>query len=210
MFDAIMGGIIAIILSIVANILTPYFQNIFKITPASVPDVSEPTFPESDSVSVEESRAINRAKLDIALNKIFFYGYSYFVMYMAFYVPISLHGGLLNPNVNLIDSKFAIDFIINKDNLSMISAIFGVFAYFPFWKLSQLMANFLSSIVTKFIFISELRYLALTAFMMIFWAFFIAGNVTWILNEQATWFNSIKSSLLLWVLLFFAIISNKR
>jgi len=188
MIEAILGGIVAIILSMIANVLTPVFQNFFKIKPVTVPDIPEQQIPEP----------------------VYFYGFSYFAMYMAFFIPLSLNGGLVNPTVNLIDSKLAIDYGINQDNLSTICAIFGVFAYGPFWKLSQLIASFIGIIVVRFAFVNEVKYLAFTVLAMVFWAFFIAGNVSWVLNADAGWFDSIKLSLILWFLMFFSALANKR
>lgn len=210
MLEAILGGIVAIILSMIANVLTPFFQDFFKIKPVTAPDVPEQEIPEPDPTNVEEWRAQNRAKLESVVGKVYFYGFSYFAMYMAFFIPISLNGGLVNPAVNLIDSKLAIDYVINSDNLSTICAIFGVLAYAPFWKISQFIASFVSSIVVRFTFVNEVKYLAFTVLAMVFWSFFIAGNVSWVLNANADWFDSIKLSLMLWFLLFFAALANKK
>jgi len=210
MIEAILGGVVAIILSIIANVLTPFFQDLFKTKPVTVPDIPEQQIPDPDPSNVEEWRAQNRAKLEAVVGKVYFYGFSYFAMYMAFFIPLSLNGGIVNPTVNLIDSKLAIDYVINQDNISAICAIFGVLAYGPFWKLSQLIANLVSSVVVRFTFVNEVKYLAFTVLAMVFWAFFIAGNVSWVLNADVGWFDSIKFSLFLWFLLFFSALANKR
>ncbi|PNO57725.1 hypothetical protein MC64_020920 [Aeromonas caviae] len=210
MIEAIFGGIIAIILSMIANVLTPFFQDFFKIKPVTVPDIPERQAPELEPSNVEEWRTQNRAKLEAIVGKVYFYGFSYFAMYMAFFIPLSLNGGLVEPTVNLINSKLAIGYVINQDNLSTICAIFGVLAYAPFWRVSQLIASFISSIVVQFTFVNEIKYLAFTVLAMIFWAFFIAGNVSWVLNADAGWFDSIKFSLILWFLLFFFALANRR
>ncbi|MCD6616812.1 hypothetical protein MF133_17425 [Aeromonas caviae] len=210
MIEAIFGGVIAIILSMIANVLTPFFQDFFKIKPVTVPDIPERQTPELEPSNVEEWRTQNRAKLEAIVGKVYFYGFSYFAMYMAFFIPLSLNGGLVEPTVNLINSKLAIGYVINQDNLSTICAIFGVLAYAPFWRVSQLIASFISSIVVQFTFVNEIKYLAFTVLAMIFWAFFIAGNVSWVLNADAGWFDSIKFSLILWFLLFFFALANRR
>tara|TARA_Y100000588_G_scaffold385623_1_gene479374 strand:+ start:716 stop:1351 length:636 start_codon:yes stop_codon:yes gene_type:complete len=211
MFEAIVGGIVAIILSMIANVLTPFFQDFFKTKPvATVPEIPDQPMPEPEPANIEEWRAKNRAKLEAVVGKVYFYGSSYFAMYMAFYIPIALNGGLLNPTVNLTESRLAIDYVINKENLSTICAIFGVLAYAPCWKFSQLIANFVSSIVVKFTFVNEVKYLAFTVLAMVFWSFFIAGNVSWVLNAEAGWFDSVKMSLILWLLLFLSALSNKK
>ncbi|MDO6564229.1 hypothetical protein Q4488_12615 [Amphritea sp. 1_MG-2023] len=210
MMEAIIGSVVAIILSMIANVLTPFFQDFFKIKPVTVPDVPEQEIQEPEPSNVEEWRAQNRAKLEAVVGKVYFYGFSYFAMYMAFFISISLNGGLVNPTINLIDSKLAIDYVINKDNLSTICAIFGVLAYAPFWKVSQFIASFISSIVVRFTFVNEVKYLAFTVLAMVFWSFFIAGNVSWVLNVDAGWFDSIKLSLILWFLLFFSALANKK
>lgn len=210
MIEAIIGGVVAIILSMIANVLTPFFQYFFKFKLVTVPDAPEHEIQDLESSNVEEWRAQNRAKLEAVVGKVYFYAFSYFAMYMAFFIPISLNGGLVNPTVNLIDSKLAIDYIINKDNLSTICAIFGVLAYAPFWKVSQFIASFISSIVVRFTFVNEVKYLAFTVLAMVFWSFFISGNVSWVLNTNAGWFDSIKLSLILWFLLFFSALANKR
>lgn len=210
MIEAIIGGLVAIILSMIANVLTPFFQDLFKIKPVTVPDIPEQEIQEPDPSNVEEWRAQNRAKLESVVGKVYFYGFSYFAMYMAFFIPISLNGGLVNPTVNLIDSKLTIDYIINKDNLSTVCAVFGVLAYAPFWKISQFIASFISSIVVRFTFVNEVKYLAFTVLAMVFWSFFIAGNISWLLNANAGWFDSIKLSLILWFLLFFSALANKK
>lgn len=210
MIEAIFGGIIAIILSVIANVLTPFFQDFFKIKPVTVPDIPERQIPELEPSNVEEWRTQNRAKLEAIVGKVYFYGFSYFAMYMAFFIPLSLNGGLVEPTVNLIHSKLEIGYVINQDNLSTICAIFGVLAYAPFWRVSQLIASFISSIVVQFTFVNEIKYLAFTVLAMIFWAFFIAGNVSWVLNADAGWFDSIKFSLILWFLLFFFALANRK
>jgi len=104
MLEAILGGIVAIILSMIANVLTPFFQDFLKIKPVTVPDVPDQEIPEPDPSNVEEWRAQNRAMLEAAVGKVYFYGFSYFAMYMAFFIPISLNGGLVNPTVNCTSS----------------------------------------------------------------------------------------------------------
>ncbi len=210
MIEAILGGIVAIILSMIANVLTPFFQDFFKIKPVTVPDIPEQQITEPDPLNVEEWRARNRAKLESIVGKVYFYGFSYFAMYMAFFIPLSLNGGLVKPTINLIDTKLAIDYVINQDNLSTICAIFGVLAYAPLWRVSQLIASFVSSIVVQFTFVNEVKYLAFTVLAMVFWTFFIAGNVSWVLNADAGWFDSIKFSLILWFLLFFSALANRK
>ena len=210
MIEAILGGIVAIVLSMIANVLTPYFQELFKIKPVAVPELTEQPIPDPEPSSVDEWRAQNRAKLEAIVGKAFFYGFSYFAMYMAFYVPLFINGGFLHPTINLIDSKLAIDYTINEENLSTVCAIFGVLAYGPFWKLSQLIAGFVSSIAIRYTFVNETKYLAFTVLAMILWAFFTAGNVAWVLNTNAEWFDSIKLSFILWLLLFLSAIANKK
>jgi hypothetical protein len=209
MFEAIIGGIVAIILSMIANFLTPFFQDFFNIKPPKVPSVADTPIAEPEPLNVDEWRRKNREKLNTVLGKVYFYGFSYFAMYMAFYVPIALNGGLLHPIVNLAESKLGIEYIINEDNISMICAIFGILAYAPFWKLSQYIASLISSIVVRFTFVNEVKYLAFTVLSMVFWSFFIAGNVSWVLSIEAEWFDSIKLSLLLCVMVFFAGLAKK-
>ena len=209
MFEAIIGGIVAIILSMIANFLTPFFQDFFNIKPPKVPSVPDSPIAEPEPLNVDEWRRKNREKLNTVLGKVYFYGFSYFAMYMAFYVPIALNGGLLHPIVNLAESKLGIEYIINEDNISMICAIFGILAYAPFWKLSQFIASLISSIVVRFTFVNEVKYLAFTVLSMVFWSFFIAGNVSWVLSIEAEWFDSIKLSLLLCVMVFFAGLAKK-
>ena len=210
MLEAIVGGIVAILLNMISNILTPYFQDFFKGKTATVPEIPEEPIPEPDPLNVEEWRAQNRAKLEAVVGKISFYGFSYFAMFMAFYIPVAINGGLIHPEINLANSKIAIDYIVNEDNLPKLCAIFGVLAYAPFWKLSELIASIVSSVAVKFTSVNEVKYLAFTVLSMIFWAFFIAGNVSWLLTLEASWFDSIKMSLFLWVLLFFSAIANKK
>lgn len=210
MFEAILGGVIAVILSMIANLLTPYFRDFFNIKPPKTPGVPKEQIPAPDPSNVEEWRAQNRAKLEAVVGKVYFYGFSYFAMYMAFYIPMMLKGGLLHPAINLAESKLAIDYIINEDNLSTVCATFGVLAFAPFWKLSQFIAGFISTIIVRFASVNEVKYLAFTVLLMVFWAFFIAGNVSWVLNADAKWFGSIKMSLMLWVLLFFSALPNRK
>ncbi len=174
------------------------------------PDIPEQQIQEPDTSNVQEWRAQNRAKLEAVVSKVYFYGFSYFAMYMAFFVPLSSNGGLFNPTVNLIDSKLALDYVINQDNLPTICAVFGVLTYAPFWKMSQLIASLINSIVVRFTFVNEVKYLAFTVLAMVFFAFFVAGNVSWVLNANAGWLDSIKSSLILWVVLFFSALANRK
>lgn len=210
MLQAILGGIVAIVLSMIANLLTPCLQEFFKIKPVRACEPPEQPIADPEPSNVDEWRAQNRAKLETVVGKVFFYGFSYFAMYMAFYIPLSINGGLLNPTINLIDSRLALDFVIDENNLSTICAIFGVLAFGPFWKLSQLIASIVSSIVVRFTFVNEVKFLAFTVLAMVFWAFFIAGNVSWVLNPEADWFSSIQLSLILWFLLFFSALANKK
>ena len=210
MIEIIYGGIVAIALGMIANLLTPFVQNLFTIKPVTVPNIPEKQIMEPDSSNIEEWRAQNRVKLETMVSKVFFYAFAYLAMFMALLIPFYLNGGLFNPTANLIDSRLAIDYIINQDNLTKICAIFGILAYGAFWKLSQLIADFITTIAVRFTFVNEVKYLAFTVLVMVFWAFFIAGNVYWILNPDVGWFYSIKYSLILWFLLFFYALSNKR
>ncbi|QJQ95376.1 MULTISPECIES: hypothetical protein [Halomonadaceae] len=210
MFEAILGGVVAVVLSMTANVLTPHFQRFFGVKPVTVPDVSDQPAPEPEPENLEEWRAQNRARLEVLVGKVYFYGFSYLAMYMAFYISLAIDGGLLNPSINLAESKLAIDFIIDENNLSTICAVFGVIAFAPFWKLSKVIASLIASVVVRFTFVNDVKLLAFTVLAMVFWAFFVAGNVSWILNPTATWFGSIKLSLMLWLLLFFSALANRR
>jgi hypothetical protein len=62
----------------------------------------------------------------------------------------------------------------------------------------------------RFTFVNEVKYLAFTVLAMVFWAFFVAGNVSWVLSLEAEWFDSVKLSLILWFLLFLSALANKK
>ena len=211
MFEAILGAIVAIGLSVIANLITPFIQDFWGYKPPlSTSELDAELEKPQEPENIEQWRAQNRNKLEKAVGKVYFYGFSYFAIYMAFYVPVMLKGGLLNINVNLINSRVGIDYLITSNNLSTICAVFGVLAFFPFWKLSQIIANLVSTIVWHFSFVNELKYLAFTVLAMVFWAFFIAGNISYLLNPDVEWFVSIKFSLLLWVLLIFFALANTK
>ncbi len=210
MFEAILGGIVAIGLSVIANFITPFIQDFFGYQPPSTPEIEVELEIPQEPENIEQWRAQNRKKLEKALGTLFFYGFSYFAMYMAFYIPVVFKGGLLDINVNLINSRVGIDYLITSNNLSTICAVFGVLAFFPFWKLSQIIANLVSAIMWHFSFVNELKYLAFTVLAMVFWAFFIAGNISYLLNPEVEWFASIKISLMLWVLLIFSALANEK
>ncbi len=210
MFEAILGGFIAVGLSVFANLITPFFQRLIGQKPPELPEQHPKPENVEESESLEEWRAQNREKLESALGKAYLYGFSYFTMYMAFYVPVLLNGGLLNISINLLDTKIAIDYIVTDDNLPTICAVFGVLAYVPFWKLSEIIAGIVASVAWRFTQVNDVKFLAFTVLAMVFWAFFVAGNVSYLLNVDAGWVDSVKSSLLLWILLFAAAFTNKK
>lgn len=215
MFEFMLGAIAAILFGIIANSLTPFFQNLFKIGSIEPQhdkpkDEVEPQ-PEKHQAPnrLEEWRAKNREKLANDTNRILLYLFPYVAMFLSVYAPIMLHGGLFSPSVNLAESRLAIDYIIDETNLSLISAVFGFFLFLPFWEISHVIAMLIAKKLSEYKKIDEIRLLAFISLVMIFWAFFIAGNVSWILNISATWLDSIKTSLLIWVLLSLAAFAQK-
>lgn len=209
MIEAFLGAVAAIALGMIANILTPYFQDLFINNPPAAPNVPDQENLNPDQNDLNAWRAQNRARAESIYEKVTFYLFAYGAMYFAFFIPMTMNGGLIDPSIKLIESKLAIDFVINGDNMSKICAIFGVLAFVPCWKLSQIIANVVASIVVRFTFINETKMLAFTVLAMILCAFFIAGNVSWVLSVDAGWIDSIKASLILWfVLMAFAIVKS--
>lgn len=209
MFEFILGAIVAIILGIMANILTPYFQNYFRLKTPKENIKPELDNDDSESNDIEKWRAKNRQKLTNDVNRAILYLFPYFTMFSAIYLSVIFHGGFFNPSVDLLESKLSINFIINEENLSLIAAVIGALLYLPFWKISQILATFIAKKVSEYSKVDEIRYLSFVALIMIFWSFFIAGNISWVLSHSATWFGSIKTSLLIWILLFLSAFTKK-
>ncbi|MGF1845271.1 hypothetical protein L4C39_19175 [Vibrio clamense] len=197
MFEILLGGIVTVVLGVCVNLITPYCQRIIGIKPPTLPHVPEsevPALPESGDVNLEEWRANNRRNLAKLTNTIFFYGVSYASMYMAFSIPLYLHG-----TVDLASSKLGVSYVVNYDNRSTICAFLAVIAFIPFWFLSKLVANLVASLVIKFTFVNDVKYYAFTVLAMFFWSFFIAGNVSWIINFDAGWVDSMTFPLFIWI-----------
>lgn len=212
MLEGFLGAITAIVLNMIASYLYPYFYNLLKGKLPKLPEIPEPSdkeIIEKEPESVEEWRRKNRATFKRVVEKVYFYAFAYIAMYLAFYIPVSFSGNPIDANIDLSHSRLAIDYVINEENLSKISAIFGVLAYAPFWKLSQMIANVVSSIVIRFTFVNEVKYLAFTALSMLLWAFFIAGNVSWALNPESVWLDTVSTSLILWLVLM-GVASTRR
>ncbi len=210
MLEAILGVIATIGMSVVGNFITLYLQGLTGYKPPSIPDINVTAEKRPEPENLEQWRAKNRKKLGDAVDKVYFHVFSYFAMYMAFYVPIVFAGGLTNIRLNLINSRIGIDYLITSNNLSTICAVFGVLVFFPFWKLSEVIASLLSKVFWHFTSVNDLKKLAFTVLTMVFWAFFVAGNISYLLNPNITWFTSIKFSLMLCGLLFCWTFASKK
>lgn len=204
-----LGAIVAIVLGVMANLITPYLEKFFKHDHEfeERPPASPPKQPSED---LEGWRELNRRELETVVNKVFTYGFSYFAMYLAFYVPLVISGGYIDTSVNLQSTRFGLEFIIDSENISIICAYMAVFLYLPFWKLAQTISSYVCKLLWRFTFINEIKFLAITCMSMIFCAFFIAGNVNYFLSLQAGWWESIRFSLMIGLLVFGAAFLNQN
>lgn len=206
--EVFLGAVMAIVLGVTANLISPYVKEFMGVR-YGFDEQPPPSMPEPPN-DLKGWREFNKRKLETTVSKMFTYGFSYFAMYLAFYVPLVISGGFINTSVNLQPTRLGLEFVIDSENISIICACMAVFLYFPFWKLAKTISLYVCKLLWQFTFINEIKFFAIACMAMIFCAFFIAGNINYFLNLQAGWWESIRFSLMIGFLVFGAAFLNQN
>lgn len=196
MVEAVLGCLVAIALTYVASGLTSLFKGVFNSKAITEPNIHQASLPiTADSVSfVTEPQNLIRSKT--AVEKLHCYVFSYFATFLAVYIPFNSNEALQGSAINLMESRLAFDIVVEWQYLPVMCAILSIIAFGPLWKIAQLMASAVAGIASRYTAVGELKYLSFTVLSMVFLAVFISGNLSWSLNPEAIWFESIKLSLI--------------
>ena len=202
-----------VLVGIIANLLTPYIKKKFqpKIKIKQKPTITNIQPESKNDQSIETWREFNKRKLCNNLVAIFFYGASYWVLFYAFFMPLSFYSFPDGINVNLTNSKIPINYIINEKNIYIICMVLAIFTFFILIPFIKYLTNRLCGFLWKYIEITQLKYNAIFLLITFFMSTFLMGNIHYLLHIDATWWNSIKYYLLILpALVFVAFAAGKR
>jgi len=195
-----------------AAILTPYVIKFFNLkvpsTHVNLEDIEIPLGRNDDNL--ESWRKNNRLSFEDFSSRVLLFVTSFYAMFVATYVPISLQGGILESSLDLNFTRLHIDYILLGDSYYLASIILASLLYLPCFYLSTKIANLVTRLIYKYRHTSKKQYRSFVFLSMVFLALVIAGQVVFILNPGSSW---IDSMLIVFILIFFfllMIISPRR
>ena len=203
MLEAITGGILAIVLGIAANILTPHVEDKLRLNrpknPPKPKNIEQPLENATDE-ELEAWRAQNRRKRELFWWQVYVYGASFFAVYMSINLPLNFSAGIGTEGLDFSSTRFPFNGYLAKEHFSFISAALGILLYIPCWYVAQQVANLVTAFALRYGVVSEIRYGAFIALGMFFMALLIAGHTVYLLNPMKGY---VESVLLPFMVLFF-------
>lgn len=212
MFEAIIGGIVAVALGIAANILTPHIQDKLRLNKPKNPPPPEAAEPPDENATDEELeawRARNRRKLELLFWQVYVYGASFFAMFAAVNVPLNWAAGIGAEALDLEATRLSVSFILGSDKFSFVSAVVAMALYIPCWYVAQKVADLATAIALRYTSVNEVRYGAFVALGMFFMALLVAGHAIYLLNPVRGYIESVVAPFMV-LLVVGAFASSRR
>ena len=191
-----MESIIAVILSIIGNLLTPTAKRVLRWPaepndprPLSPPELVEP--PSEDDK--ERIRAYNRDRLERASRIIRIHGITFFFLFGAFYLPLMLKS-MPSADIPFSATRLAIlgwDLSFNHERLGWYSFALTLSLYVPLWLLSQPLGHFVATIWDQLQKVTPTRYASLIALSFFALSFIVAGHWVYVLFPSNTYLVSL-------------------
>lgn len=157
----------------------------------------------SNEYEKELTREQNRKIRDEKMKYFIFYVISFLIIGASFYYPMFFNG-LFKKTIYLSKTKLELDYIINKDNLFMLSTIYASILYVPILYLSEKIAFIYQWLQKNYHKFSDSQILTIRLIITVFFSVLLAAILYYILNTNISLWDSIKFtfSILLIPLLF--------
>lgn len=177
-----MEYVISVLLSIVANLLTPMAKRAIRWPP----ELDEPTpqMPVDESGMVsdddhkERIRAYNRARLAALSRVLWVHFFTLFFLFAAFWLPL-LFKSLPGKGVDLSNTRLGSwggDLYVPDGRIFVVALCLTLTFYLPVWLLSQPVAYHVASLWDQLVKVTAARYASLIALSFAGLCFLIAGH----------------------------------
>lgn len=214
MSEILIAGLISIPLSIIANLLTPYVRSIFNIKQyqdveeVKIVDNSVYQVPSPDQL--DQWRQNNREQLYSTLWHIFLYAFSFYIVVIAFYLPLVFKFGFTHETFSLSTTRLGLNINVAKSYILWIAIIAGGFVYIPCWILSQKFAYVTAKIWTRFHVLDYRQYGVFIVYWMLFLGLIIAGHLVFFLYPNFNYIQSLLLPFSIFVISFLLFISKNK
>lgn len=206
-----LGAFIASIVSgLIANYISSKLENKnnFNIKPKPLKvKVDENT--EYDETDMEAIRQYNRANLKNKFDNFIFFVLSYIAIGASLFYPLFLYAGIGKNEIDFNKTRLMYDFILNKNDFILASAIFAFILYLPVLFISNKVAKVISTKLTNYTKITTTKLVGLRILVILFLVVFIVANVYYILNPIISWWDAIKFTFII-VFFFLAMGANSQ
>lgn len=194
----------SIILSIVGNLLTPFFQKLFGqwIPFASSKSKAEPSTPpapmpaSTDSpTQIEDLRARNRERMQATFGLVLLYSITAFVLYGVIAAPAYFKAvGELRLNesgFSLAETRLDMDLWISRDLITTLAITIAAFFYIPILKIAQQLAYALKFKWTQYYKLKPLQAIGFVMISFFALALLVSGHCIYFLYPKLTYAQSV-------------------
>lgn len=192
-----MEYVLSVLLSIVANLLTPMAKRAIRWPPEL--DEPAPQASAAESAMVydvdykEHTRAQNRARLAVLSRVLWVHFFTLFFLLAAFGLPL-LFKSFGGKGVDLSATRLGSwggDLYVPDGRILTVTLCLTLMLYLPVWLLSQPIAYLVASLWDQFVKITAARYASLVALSFAGLCFFIAGHWIYFLFPSAGYLESL-------------------
>ncbi|MFL9870027.1 hypothetical protein [Paraburkholderia megapolitana] len=192
-----MEYVLSVLLSIVANLLTPMAKRAIRWPP----ELDEPTpqMPADENTTVgdddhkERIRAYNRARLAALSRVLWVHIFTLFFLFAAFGLPL-LFKSLPGRGVDLSTTRlgsWGTDLCVPDGGILVVTLCLTLIFYLPVWLLSQPVAYHIASLWDRLVKVTPARYTSLIALSFASLCFLIAGHSIYFLFPPTGYLQSI-------------------
>lgn len=203
------GAFIASIISgLIANYISNKLENKnnFNIKQKPIQIHKELEYDETDMESI---RQYNRANLKNKFDNFIFFALSYVAIGASLYYPLFFYTGIGKNQINFANTKLSYDYVLQKDDFILVSAIFAFIFYLPILYLSNKIAQAISTKLSNYTKITNSKLIALRILVILFIVVFIVANIYYVLSPSIAWWDAIKFTFII-VFFFLAMGANSH
>ena len=195
-----MNAITNFLQAVLASFIAAILLELLRKKSGWFPSPSDEPIPIKPEMSVFDQRESNRQKLNLTLFNVIFFGYTFFIIYIALLFPPMVGKFFNNSTILLSDAKYIGHFLPPVEIQSSIvqSYFIGLtfLIYIPIFLLVHILSIPISRVVNKFLPITIYRWRAIQGFLFIIFATLLAIISIHIFSD-----NSIKNAF--YIMFFF-------
>ncbi len=198
-----MDYIISVLLGIVGNLLTPSAKRLLHWH-AEAPNDPTPLAPiasgepEVDDAYKEQIRAYNRARLSRASWIIWIHGFTFFLLFAAFYLPL-MWKPTPGQDVLLVATRLAFigDWSFRGDRLAALSLLLALLLYVPIWLASQPIGRLIAGLWDQLYRVTPKRYMSLIVLAFFALTLLVAGHWIYLLYPSQSYVGALMLPIVL-------------